>query len=79
MPTVGWFLLALISASTKFVTQMRFEVPSLNLILTKIGDIIDSLSLIILIDSLSLTILSLTIQGICPKNVKLIQLLDIML
>ena len=40
MPTVGWFL-ALLSASTKFVTQMRFEVRSLYLILTKLGDIID--------------------------------------
>ena len=33
-----------VSPVNKFVIQMRFEVPSLYLILTKLGDIIDRLT-----------------------------------
>ena len=39
-----FFSIALISASTKFMTQMRFELLSFYPILTKFGDITDRLT-----------------------------------
>ena len=44
MPTVGWFFSAYFGQHQIRDINMHFEVPSLYLILTKLGDIIDRLT-----------------------------------